>query len=320
MVFEFIDVLRAIATLLITNSHFEVVYPIKALATGGLLGNSVFFIVSGFCLSSLKDDLFHWFGKRIIRIYPACTIITIISVVFGSGLSGVSGFFRYFIYPTGYGFVEKIIGLYIPYYFICKYGIKKRSNYCQCFCVFVILVACVVVGITNTKNSEWLFYLALMLTGALYKETIQIIGQKKFKVAGMYSILLLIIYYAIEYITKKDKTLDDIRPFNYIILFACVAFGFLFFMSYENFWRKKPVHKGYKLIKFLSNRTLEIYLVQVLLIPRFPAIKFPFSVLILTGEIIIGACILKFASDSLTEKLIGLIEKIRETQIKERST
>lgn len=318
--FEFINVLRAIATLLITNSHYEVVYPVKALATGGLLGNSIFFIVSGFCLSSIKEDFFHWFGKRIIRIYPACTIITVISVVIGSGISDVPGFIRYFIYPTGYGFIEKIIGLYIPYYFVCKYGIKKRSHRCQCSCVFALLGACVVVGITNTKISEWFFYLALMLIGALFKNEIQITGQTKFKVMGMYSIILLIIYYVIEFIIKRDRALESIRPFNYITLFACVSFGFRFFVGCENFWRKKSIHRGYELIRFLSNRTLEIYLVQVLLIPHFPAIKFPLSVLILTGEILVGSCILKCSSDSLTEKLMRLIEKKRERQIRKRNT
>ena len=68
-VLAFVNILKAIATLLITNSHYEVVYPIKILATGGLLGNSIFFLVSGFCLSNIKENFFLWFRKRIIRIW-----------------------------------------------------------------------------------------------------------------------------------------------------------------------------------------------------------------------------------------------------------
>ena len=45
MVF-FVDLLRALATALITNSHYGSVYPISILANGGLLGNIIFFAIS----------------------------------------------------------------------------------------------------------------------------------------------------------------------------------------------------------------------------------------------------------------------------------
>ena len=45
----YIDLLKVIAVFLIINSHCEPVYRIKQLATGGALGNSLFFICSGFC-------------------------------------------------------------------------------------------------------------------------------------------------------------------------------------------------------------------------------------------------------------------------------
>ena len=40
--FEFINYLRAIATVLITNSHFANIWPVRELASGGLLGNVIF--------------------------------------------------------------------------------------------------------------------------------------------------------------------------------------------------------------------------------------------------------------------------------------
>lgn len=46
----FIDYLKTVAVLLVINSHFDCLYPIPALATGGAMGNALFFIVSGFCL------------------------------------------------------------------------------------------------------------------------------------------------------------------------------------------------------------------------------------------------------------------------------
>lgn len=66
--FNFINYIRVLATVLITNSHFSDIWPIKALAAGGLLGNILFFAVSGFCLYLVKDNFFKWILKRVIRI------------------------------------------------------------------------------------------------------------------------------------------------------------------------------------------------------------------------------------------------------------
>lgn len=61
--FEFIIYLKAIATMLITNSHFDTIYPISQLSMGGSIGNSVFFWVSGYCLANIKpEDQSPWMG------------------------------------------------------------------------------------------------------------------------------------------------------------------------------------------------------------------------------------------------------------------
>ena len=44
--------LRVIATCLITNTHYNNVYPSEKFAVGGLLGDVLFFVISGFCYSN----------------------------------------------------------------------------------------------------------------------------------------------------------------------------------------------------------------------------------------------------------------------------
>ena len=53
---EYIDVVRAIACMLITNSHFPGMYPFD-IAFGGCPGNCLFFLLSGFLFA--KTDLKH---------------------------------------------------------------------------------------------------------------------------------------------------------------------------------------------------------------------------------------------------------------------
>ncbi len=50
----FIDLLRALAMALITNSHYTGVYPTDLVASGVVLGDVLFFAVSGFCLSNIS--------------------------------------------------------------------------------------------------------------------------------------------------------------------------------------------------------------------------------------------------------------------------
>ena len=75
MVF-FVTCLRALAACLITNSHYTNIYPVSAIASGGLIGDILFFAVSGYCLYNMKNNFFKWYGKRIWRVYLPVVVIT----------------------------------------------------------------------------------------------------------------------------------------------------------------------------------------------------------------------------------------------------
>ncbi|MGM9534177.1 MAG: acyltransferase family protein, partial [Intestinibacter sp.] len=120
----FIDCLRALAAVLITNSHYGEVYPISIIANGGLLGDIIFFAVSGYCLYNIRLDFFKWYKKRISRIYPSVMIVTVVYILLGFyGYGDIRGLFYLLIYPTKYHFVASIMILYAIYYFVitlCK--------------------------------------------------------------------------------------------------------------------------------------------------------------------------------------------------------
>ena len=71
--------LRALAMILIINSHLDNYYPVRHLATGGMIGNALFLMLSslGLYLSWHKkgqEDLAQWYGRRMARIYPSTWI------------------------------------------------------------------------------------------------------------------------------------------------------------------------------------------------------------------------------------------------------
>ena len=47
---ELLNLMKVFAILLVFNSHCDPLYPVSYLATGGALGNSLFFIISGYLL------------------------------------------------------------------------------------------------------------------------------------------------------------------------------------------------------------------------------------------------------------------------------
>lgn len=126
MVF-FIVVLRALATCLITKSHYTGIYPTDVIANGGLLGDILFFAVSGYCLFNVKKSFPIWYVKRIVRVYTPVLLITAIYCLLGCyTIDEGQNFFWWFIYPTGYHFVASIVLLYIPFWFIGKFDFLRN--------------------------------------------------------------------------------------------------------------------------------------------------------------------------------------------------
>ena len=79
-----IDILKFFAALFITNSHMELLYgKYSALATGGAIGDVLFFFCSGFTLFLGRMGRFdNWYKRRINRIYPTVFAWAILGAFF----------------------------------------------------------------------------------------------------------------------------------------------------------------------------------------------------------------------------------------------
>ena len=123
----FITVLRALAACLITNSHYTGIYPTDMIANGGLIGDVIFFAVSGYCLYNVKGNFIKWYGKRLIRCYLPVWVITAVYMLLGAYSLESNNAFWWYLYPTAFHFVSSIVALYIPFFIIMKCGaLRKR--------------------------------------------------------------------------------------------------------------------------------------------------------------------------------------------------
>ena len=82
-----IDIMKCLAVILVMNSHMDLLYgKYSALATGGAIGDVLFFFASGYTiLLGRGGNFFNWYKRRINRIYPTVFAMAIISAFFMGG-------------------------------------------------------------------------------------------------------------------------------------------------------------------------------------------------------------------------------------------
>lgn len=120
-----IDILKFFAVLLIVNSHFDEQYTCcKELATGGAIGDALFFFCSGYTLFLGRLGRFDaWYKRRIRRIYPSVIALAFITIlVIGHDVPFLFAFF----YNAGW-FVGCIMIYYVLLYFIQRYALDKMK-------------------------------------------------------------------------------------------------------------------------------------------------------------------------------------------------
>ncbi len=314
--FEFINYLKLIATALITNSHFGNVWPVSALATGGLLGNVIFFAVSGYLLYNIKTSFIKWFSKRFFRVYPALAMFTLFTVCIGKyPLNGFEDAFKLFVYPTNYIFLVWLIVCYVIFYVIA-YMDKIRNNFLEIL-MSIIFIVWILVYILFYDKSVYcvddvskpfilFLYMESMLMGAFFKKY-----HSSFSNFRISKILITVGSLAVYFVSKiAFSRVDALVKFQilnqFIILFALFSV-FTLFISIEPLLNKLPLKLNI-VVKHISNITLQIYVVQFVIIKYFEKIPFPFNLIVVTVGILVVATILYYI-EALIKKAIVKLKK-----------
>ena len=309
----FITLLRALATCLITNAHYEGVYPTDLLANGGLLGDVLFFAVSGWCLYKIKENFPKWYGKRLLRCYLPIVIITAIYLLIGLYQFSMHNFVWWFVYPTYYHFIASIVVLYVPYYVIMKVDFLKR-NIPYIMGIIAVVAALVYVifynksyyHIDTVREPMILFlYMEAMLMGALFREKDNAIRNRFswWHVLGL--AVSAVVYFASKLAFSKNLLPSQLQILNWAALFALLFFIFRLFAGLDG--RLEGMPKWIKkTAEFLAERTLEIYAVQYALITIFRNVfGFPINWFVITAVIIAAAEILRLICKPVVDLVKG---------------
>lgn len=321
--FYFITLLRAFAAIIITNAHYTGIYPSDIIANGGLLGDVIFFSVSGFCLASPRIPFKQWYPRRLWRIYAVVWIATLAYVLLGAWeVNNAVDAVKWFIHPTKYHFIASITLLYIPLYFVAKYVELNKKNYI--LAALGLLAVQLVLYFSLYDKSyyhidkvrepmiEFLFFQSMLLglyfrrqctKGLLTVENSNWKGQKL--VLWTCLTVMLAMYFASKMLFVKRGSISEFQMLNQIVLFFSLFYLFRCTYTLED---KLKMHSNswlWKIVVFLSDHTLEIYCVQYVIIDwvRNLGLSFPINWLVLTSIILLAATILRWVS----QKVIKLV-------------
>lgn len=312
MVF-FITVLRALAACLITNSHYTGgIYPTDLIANGGLLGDIIFFAVSGYCLSNVKREhliigFSKWYGKRIWRVYLPTVIATAIYMMLGFYQLSEHSFLWWYVYPTNYHFIASIILLYIPFYFIVRISVfnKRLPEVMGAIAggyivIYLFLYDKSYYHIDSVYEPMIRFlFMESMLLGAWFRQNDQRLRLENYDslfwkvIPPVGAMLFMVVYFASKLLFANNILPSGLQLFNQVVIFVLLFFIILTFCRWDKKLEALPIWIR-KCIIFISNFTLEIYVVQRRLIDviRTWGLPFPVSWLCITVAILISAYIL----------------------------
>lgn len=286
-----IDMMKFLAVLLITNSHMDKLYgDYSVFATGGAIGDVLFFFCSGYTLFLGKMGRFDtWYKRRIRRIYPSVVALTIMGTF-------LWGFHRDMLYLITYGgewFVSCIMIYYVILYFIRKYALK----YLKWMFVLTFLITCIwyfgfyqdkdFVSIYKWTHIKWCFYFLYMLLGAAVglaesKSGYLINREKKPRIWKVILSLAvcIIAFYGLQLLGKKNPTWAYWQILTVIPLLGIN--WFVYILCCEN-WVKKVFSSSRRafVINAIGGLCLEIYLVQPYLFTTSMNNIFPLNLVIM---------------------------------------
>lgn len=305
-----VDILKCLAAILITNSHMELLYgEYSFLATGGCIGDVLFFFCSGFTLS-LKPmegirQFPNWYKQRVNRIYPSLFAVAILTSLFFSVHWDVYDL----LLARRYWFISCIMLYYAVIYFVLSY-LQSKIN------LIAVLVAigtavwfylvCQTPGYSiysPNYTTRWLLFFIFMLFGAKIGTAAQKIVSKP--VADL-SLLLLSItcFYGMFIAGIRIKSLLFLQYVSFIPLLAAVFYFYKVGMSawVEKIYKSKV---GNFFIRVIGGLCLEIYMIQFFLFTDKLNHIFPLNIIIIFFIIVIAAyitrCLARFLSQTFKD-------------------
>ncbi len=305
--------LNMLAMFLVVNSHLDSVYPIETLATGGSIGNSIFFALSGYGLAmsfkKARATFVTWYIRRVKRIYP--TVVVVIGVACLIGLEQVNGLFsllQVLIWPTSFWFIEAILLFYILFYGVERFLGLDKSIYMLLFLFvpyfifYYSFVDLTYFSIEAPGHFKWLFYFQIMLLGAyIASKDVEVICRKKYK--WLLLILTVFVYFGIKIMLKMTGHME----YQFAVHLSTFPLIFFIFVSIGSVKLKNGLVSRF--VGLFGEVAFEVYLIHVYILHSniLNKLEFPVNLIVFL--------FMAFSLAILTSKVLASIASIYEKRL-----
>ena len=307
-----LDVLRVTAILLVLNSHFDPLYPIPALATGGAAGNGLFFILSGYCLK-LQPRFLRHMGRRALRLYPGVWIAFIAQLIIGGKhITGVGNAFTQLIWPTAFWFVGAIL-----LFDALLYGLEKL-NFTQHFGLFTFLMAVLYfaayllivdktlwsveeAGLATPQQAFKLIYCFYIYAMGYTLRKRGVPAWTKGRITWVFIAAAGLFVFSFGFKLVLNR-FPATMPLQFLTQLAIIGFTFgavVCALAWEGWWTRVSATWLRRAMATFAAVSLEMYLVQFPLISACKALPFPVNVAVVVPLTVLFAFLLHAADTAI---------------------
>jgi peptidoglycan/LPS O-acetylase OafA/YrhL len=306
--------LRFLAILFIINSHLDGYYPIQYFATGGAIGNALFFALSSFGIflseRNKPKQFTEWYTLRIKRIYPIVWVVLIILTlpykIYTRALNAdnILDFVSFFFYPP-FWFLQVLMIYYLIIFPIIK---KYRKKYFFCILAFLCALYAFIYlyyidlstwSIEDNIVLKLIFYFMIFLFG-MYLADIQ----KEIRYSGfkdwIFLILSLFIIYSHKLMILKNVAVP-LQFIQHLLLFPFIYYCLKISRSglIQDYIMR--LRFSSKIVHYISDMTLELYLVHlyVVIVVVKLNILFPINIILFLLVTFLISVLVKFFANHL---------------------
>lgn len=261
-----------LATALITLSHLDAFVPDPRIATGGAIGNSFFFFLSGYGLTmSLQaagqdasfPSLLAYLGKRFTRLYPAAILVACAMLATHQiGIAGMADLVAVFVWPTPFWFISAVVVFYVPVFYLARLGATGIATAMALLLVpyvfFYSQLDLSTFVVEGPDRFKWINYFGITLMGCLVARLNLTPQLSPVTVAGLFVGLLS---FLVTKLTLFRFDLGHLQFVFHLLLYPIVFFSYQVFAS-EAVLKPLRATPLFPAIALLAGLTLEIYLTQ----------------------------------------------------------
>lgn len=282
-----IDILKFMAVFLVMNSHMELCYPkYQFLATGGAIGDALFFFASGFTLFLGRDLRFdEWYKRRINRIYPSIIAAAIVAYVVWHFEENIGDI----LIGKRYWFIGCILAYYVFLYPLKQIKNSKTLNWIFVGTVISLLVAYFVIWKGEVSPYvqgvyRFLFFFILMLEGAIMGKYAENLAFRWYHIPLF--VFSIILWFLLVHIgTGVSLAISVFCLLGLTYFLYCILRASIFSRIAEN-------RVGGGIILVVSKLCLEVYLIQKFVFTDAYNSFFPLNVpVIMLVVIIVAYCV-----------------------------